>query len=113
MEPTMGLRRSGRIVKHIPVTLRWQSPGCNREDHAAETTLLSRYGCMVVCGSRVKIGSEVCVLCAELGKSTRARVVYRELTGSSARVTLALEFIDNDDFWQIEFPPNIGSFGVS
>lgn len=98
-------RRSGRIAKRIPITLRWQAPGCDYEDHPAETKMLSRYGCMLVCETRVKPGTQIYVLYPERDKSTRARVVYHELTGRKDQVSLALEFLSQDNFWQIDFPP--------
>jgi len=98
-------RRSGRIAKRIPVTLRWQAPGCDFEDHAAETKTLSRYGCMLICDSQVKPGTQIYVLYPEHGKSTRARVLYNEATGRSDQVSVALEFVGHDNFWQIDFPP--------
>ena len=101
----MYLRRSGRIARRIPLTLRWQAPGCDFEDHAAETRLLSRHGCMLVCETQIKPGSQIYVLYPECSKSSRARVVYRELTGSSKQISLALEFLGQDNFWQIKFPP--------
>jgi hypothetical protein len=113
MGSTIYSRRSGRVVKRIPLTLRWQAPGCDFEDYAAETRVLSRHGCKVVCGGWVRLGTEVFVLYPERGKSMRARVIYRELTGSSEQIALALEFVGNDNFWQIEFPPATGSFGMS
>ena len=105
MELTMYSRRSGRIAKRIPLTLRWQAPGCDFEDHAAETKLLSRHGCMLVCDTRVRPGSQLYVLYPERGKSTKARVVYHELTGKSDQISVALEFLSPENFWQIDFPP--------
>lgn len=98
-------RRSGRIARRIPVTLRWQPPGCDVQDDPAETALLSKHGCTVICNNRFKIGHEVFVMYPERGKSVRARVVYRELTGGKTNVSLALEFLGTDNFWEIEFPP--------
>jgi len=113
MEPMIGSRRSGRIAKRIPLTLRWQSPGCDFEDYAAETTVLSRHGCKVVCGGRARLGTEIFVLHPERGKSTRARVIYRELIGRTQQIALALEFIGTSNFWQIDFPPPAGAFAMS
>jgi hypothetical protein len=105
MESATFIRRSGRIARRIPVTLRWQPPGCDVQDDPAETATLSRYGCKVVCQHRLKIGHEVFVMYPERGKSVRARVVYRELSGGTQSVSLALEFLNSDNFWEIEFPP--------
>ena len=113
MHKTIRSRRSGRVAKRIPLTLRWQSPGCDFEDYSAETTVLSRYGCKVVCDGRAKLGSEIYVLNPEGGRSMRARVIYRELTGQTERVFLALEFIGSDNFWQMDFPPPPGAFAVN
>lgn len=107
MEPICA-RRSGRVLKRIPLTLRWRTPGCDFEDYAAETRVLSRYGCKVVCVGKAKLGTEIYVLNPQRGNSMRARVVYRELTGGSPQISLALEFIGTDNFWQIEFPPPPG-----
>lgn len=105
-------RRSGRLQKRMPLTLRWQT-GCDFEDYAAETRVLSRYGCKVICGGRAKLGAEVFIFNPERGKSIRARVLYREVTESSAHMALALEFIGSENFWQIEFPPAAGAFATS
>jgi len=101
------------VAKRIPLTLRWQSPGCDFEDYAAETRVLSRHGCKVVCGGRARLGTEVYVLYPARGKSMRARVVYRELMGTSQQIGLALEFIGSENFWQIEFPPPTGPYSVN
>ncbi len=105
MESATFSRRSGRIAKRIPITLRWQPPGCDVQDDPAETTLLSQHGCAVVCDNRLKGGHEIFVIYPERGKSIRARVVYRELKVGSRSVSLALEFLGKDNFWEIEFPP--------
>jgi hypothetical protein len=101
-------RRSGRILKSVPVILRWQTPSSDWEHAVAETRCLSRYGCTVLCGSRAKFGNEITVVDTERDRRVSARVVYRELTGNAARMTIALEFKDNSDFWQIDFPPPAG-----
>lgn len=103
MESITYRRRSGRITRRIPITLRWQPPGCDVQDDAAETAVLSQHGCTVICQNHLKIGREVFLMDPQRGKSTRARVVYREPKPSN--VQLALEFLGNDNFWEIEFPP--------
>lgn len=85
--------------------LRWQQPGCDVDDDPAETILLSKHGCALTCHHRFKIGHEVYVIYPECGRSVRARVVYREITGGNKNVSLALEFLGSDNFWGIEFPP--------
>ena len=113
MQPRICSRRSGRLAKRIPLTLRWQSPGCDFEDYAAETRVLSKYGCKVVCGGRARLGTEVFVLHSDGGKTAKARVIYREVTGRGQEVALALEFIGTSNFWQMDFPPAPGAFALS
>lgn len=105
MAPAPYGRRSGRIARRIPIMLRWQPPGCDVDDDPAETVLLSKHGCSLTCHHRFKIGHEVFVIYPERDRSVRARVVYREITGGSEDVRLALEFLGSDNFWEIEFPP--------
>lgn len=105
MEFATHSRRSGRIARRIPVTLRWQPPGCDVQDDPAETALLSKHGCTVICNHRLKIGHELFVMYPERGKNVRARVVYRERADSNQNICLALEFLGNNNFWEIEFPP--------
>src|SRR5262249_61538666 len=98
MEPITTARRSGRVAKRIPLTLRWRSPGCDFEDYAAETTVLSRHGCKVVCGGRARAGTAIFVLRPERGKSTRPRGIYRELISHSPQRALRLPFLGTSNF---------------
>jgi hypothetical protein len=101
------------VAKRIPVTLRWQTPGSDFEDYAAETRVLSRHGCKVVYGGRAQPGKEVFVFYSQGSKTRRARVVFRESAVSGEQVSLGLEFIGDDNFWQMEFPPARGAFSMS
>ena len=99
-------RRSSRLPKQIPIVLRWQPPGRDVEDDPARTLLLSKHGCSLTCGVQLKIGGQLYVLDPARGKSARARVVYRQLSGPGAEARLAVEFLGTDDFWGLEFPPH-------
>ena len=105
MEAATYPRRSGRIARRIPITLRWQPLSCDVQDDAAETAVLSRHGCKIVCQNHLKIGREVFVMDSGRGKSIRARVVYWELKRGNVGFHMALEFLGSDNFWEIEFPP--------
>lgn len=105
MQTATYTRRSGRIAKRIPITLRWQPPGCDVQDDDAETAVLSRYGCSVICDNTLKIGREVYLMDPQSGKCIKARVVYREFKPKNPNVCVALEFVGNENFWGIEFPP--------
>jgi len=95
-------RRSRRITLCVPLLLRWQEPGGEAQQAAAQTVSLSRYGCVLTCQHRLRVATELWVEDAAAQKSARARVVYRELAGSGP-VKLGVEFLDVDDFWAEEF----------
>ncbi len=99
-------RRSGRIARRLEVTVRWQERGQWRDDPAA-TTMLSRYGCMLSAQCRIKLGEEIRLYWTEKQRETRAKVVFRSLEANEVR--LAVEFLDTDDFWGIDFPPSFMS----
>lgn len=104
MRISQDLRRSGRITKNVPVTLRWQAPGGEVEDDPAETLVISQHGCSVKCRTERKIGAEVFVLDRGRDKSARARVVRLEAGDRTDEVMLALEFTGPGNFWEMEFP---------
>jgi len=97
-------RRSGRIARRIDIKLRWQDQGDQWQEAPAATKMLSRYGCMLSCQCRIKLGEEIRLVWPEKQRETRAKVVFRTLSGGS-EVQLAVEFLGTDDFWGIDFPP--------
>ncbi len=96
-------RRSQRIAKQVPIVLRWQPAGRDIEDDPATTVLLSKHGCSFAPAMPIKLGSQIYVLDPARGKSARARVVYREMSGSAREPKLAVEFLDTDSFWDVQF----------
>jgi len=97
-------RRSGRIARRLDITLRWQEQGDQWLEAPAETKILSRYGCMLSGQSRIKLGEEIRVAWPEKQRETKAKVVFRALSGGND-VQLAVEFLGTDDFWDLDFPP--------
>lgn len=93
------------MSKSVPVVLEWQTAEHDPERERAKTRCLSRYGCTVLCDTRVRPAKQITLVDAARDKSATARVVYRELTGRDHELILALEFMENGDFWEMEFPP--------
>ena len=98
-------RRSGRIARRVEVQLHWQEQGDKWLEAPAETKMISRYGCLLAGQCRIKLGEEIRVVWPEKQRETKAKVVFRQLGGSSEPVQLAVEFVGSDDFWEIDFPP--------
>jgi hypothetical protein len=100
-------RRSGRIARHLHIVLFWRDPQGNTEEIAAETLVLSQHGCRVACPVRLKLGDEVIVRWPERHRDTHARIVFRILDVKKDFVELGFEFLDTDNFWGIDFLPDM------
>ncbi len=98
-------RRSGRIARRLTVVLRWKDLDGNPHEDLAETVLLSRYGGLLVCSTRFKSGEEAYLWWPEKQRGSQVRVVYRRLGGSEDLVEVGFEFLDIENFWGIDFPP--------
>jgi PilZ domain len=102
-------RRSGRIARHLDIVLHWRNPNGNSEEIAAETLVLSQHGCRVACPVRLKLRDEVIVWWPERHRDTRARIIFRVLDAQKDFVELGVEFLDTENFWEIDFPPDMSS----
>lgn len=98
-------RRTARLARRLLVALRWQDYDGNWHEEPAETVLLSKYGCMVLTPVRMKIGESAFVRWPEAGREAEARIVFRKLGGAGSPSEMGFEFLDTDNFWGIEFPP--------
>ncbi len=98
------VRRGKRIALCLPVMLHWREPlGCWREI-PAQTKMLSRHGCLLRCAARIKLSDEVAVWWLEKAHDAQARVVFRTLNRDGS-VEIALEFLDTDNYWALDFGP--------
>ena len=100
-------RRSGRIARRLNVTLRWRDPEGNWKEAPAETLQLSQYGCLVACQARFKLGDDLFLRWPEGHQEAQARTVFRVAGAGREFVKLAFEFPDTDNFWGVEFPPDL------
>ena len=98
-------RRSTRLPRQFKVTLRWRDLQGNWQEEPAETVLVTLHGGMVVTPAKLKPGEDAIVSWAEAGREAEARVVFRELRGPQNLSELGFEFLSNENFWGIEFPP--------
>lgn len=93
-------RRGNRIAKRFTVTLRSALSGLG--DELAETVVLSRNGGRLVCRMRFKIGEELRLYWPRQNRAAQIRVVFRRLGGIVDLTEVGFEFLDADDFWQME-----------
>ena len=100
-------RRGARLPKHLLVALRWQDYDGTWHEEPAETVLLSKHGGMVLSPARMKPGESTLVFWPDAEKEAEARIVFRKLSGAGNLCEMGFEFLDADDFWGIDFPPDI------
>ena len=100
-------RRSSRIARRLNVTLRWRDPEGNWKEAPAETLQLSQYGCLVACPTSFKPGDDLFLRWPEEQREAQARTVFRLQGAGREFVKLAFEFPHTENFWGIEFPPDL------
>ncbi len=100
-------RRSARLARRLLVDLRWQDWEGNWHEEAAETVLISKHGGMILTPARMKPGENALVRWPETGRQAEARIIFRRLNASGELSELGFEFLDAENFWSIEFPPDI------
>jgi hypothetical protein len=96
---SQSLRRSPRVPAALPIWLRREDPGKSWEEETWTSTV-SEHGAGMVCRHLVEPGSTL-VLCRKgPGDRARARVVYCRYDGDGRR-QIGVEFIDQNDFWDL------------
>lgn len=95
-------RRSGRIPYRVHVRMRAsQEPG---NEEPAMTVLASRNGGLLVCRTRYQKGQEFYLLWPERETGAKARVVFEQVWEEDHLVEVGFEFLDTENFWDLEFP---------
>lgn len=105
-------RRSARIPRRIAVVLNWQDDAGKSRQEAGETKLLSRYGALLSSYGYTDLesGKVVRMSVPEQGQETRSRVIYSAAAELPGRTEIAIEFVGQQDFWRVTFPPDIATF---
>jgi len=100
-------RRGARLPRHLLVALRWQDYNGAWHEEPAETVLVSKYGGMLLSPVRMKPGDSTLVFWPDTGREAEARIVFRKLSGAGNLCEMGFEFLHTDNFWEIDFPPDI------
>jgi hypothetical protein len=96
---SQSLRRSPRVQAALPIWLRREDPGRSWEEETWTSTV-SEHGAGLVCRHLVEPGGTL-VLCRKgPGDRARARVIYCRYDGDGRR-QIGVEFIDQNDFWEL------------
>jgi len=100
-------RRGQRIPRRISVVVSWRDYGGNRQQKPGETALLSQHGGTVLTPVRVKPGQNIFICRSDTGKEGEARVVFTRLSGAGRNSEIGFEFLEAENFWEMDFPPEI------
>jgi hypothetical protein len=95
------LRRSPRKALALPLRLISKAPQDSWEEDT-ETLLVSRCGALVRSHRAVKLEQQLTVFRKGMGGQTLARVAWCP-HGSDARPVIAIEFLDRDNFWGMDW----------
>jgi hypothetical protein len=103
LEAIQRVRRGHRIAHCVPLVIHWREPRGVWREIPAQTKILSAHGCLLDCAARIKLCDEVMVWWVEKNRCARARVVFRKLGGVDEPTEIALEFLDDQNFWDVDF----------
>jgi len=95
------LRRSLRKPISIPLRLSFEDALAPWEEET-KTLLISRYGALVQCHRALQVGQQLRVARIDWGREARARVAWCARKGE-AQAQLAIEFLDCDNFWGLDW----------
>ncbi len=95
-------RRSGRIPYRVHVRIRpSEQPG---GEEPAMTVLASRNGGLLVCRTPYQKDHEFYLQWPERETGAKARVVFQQVWEEDHLVELGFEFLDTENFWELDFP---------
>ncbi len=101
MEFSRHMRRSPRLKETIPVRLLCETPGRPWAERL-NTKLISQHGAMFECAHLVRPEDWLFVERMDSGSRARARMAWRG-SGPGGNFTVALEFLDADNFWGLNW----------
>jgi hypothetical protein len=98
------MRRSGRLVKSLPILLIGSDADGRVFSEETHTVVLSLHGAGIVSRNKLMAEQELVLRATDFNRETEIRVVG-EIGSEDGRFTYGVEFLDDDlDFWQLDFP---------
>jgi PilZ domain len=99
-------RRSARIVLRIPLLINSVSAQSETEWEPVETVMVSLHGGMLRARQNFQVGDTLDIRVRNKERSARAKVVWASSEVTSHGIELGFEILDQDGFWEINFPPD-------
>lgn len=100
-------RRSARMVLRVPLIINCTDTDGETEWEPVETVMVSLHGGMLRAKQNFQVGDTLDLRVRDKDRSARARVVWSssQITANGV-VELGFEILDQEDFWEIKFPPD-------
>ena len=105
-KPTRASRRSARIVLRIPLLINAMNTNGETEWERVETVMVSLHGGMLRARQNFQVGDTLDIRVSNKDRSARARVVWTSTELTETGVELGFEIMDQEGFWEINFPPD-------
>lgn len=105
-ENTRPRRRSSRILLRIPLIVNVVSSPSETEWEPVETITVSQHGAMIRTQQDFRVGDTLEIRVRNKDRSARARVAWKSSVLTPQGVELGFEILDEDGFWEINFPPD-------
>ena len=96
-------RRGLRVPRRTHIMLR-RSFENTVDAEMAETVLVSRYGGLVICRADFALDDRLYLWWPARSRGAEVRVVFRHELGSAGLAEVGFEFVDSDNFWEMDFP---------
>jgi PilZ domain len=100
-------RRSARMVLRVPLYINASEGNGETQWEPVETVMVSLHGGMLRAKQNFQVGDTLDIRVRDKDRSARARVVWAtsEVTANGV-VELGFEILDQDGFWEVNFPPD-------
>jgi CBS domain-containing protein len=94
------------MVMRIPLFIQSLGPATHSEWETVETVMVSLHGGMLRVHNRLKVGDVLDIRVRDKDRMARARVVWTSAESTPNGIELGFEILDEEGFWQINFPPD-------
>jgi hypothetical protein len=99
-------RRSSRILLRVPLIINLLGESMEGEWERVDTVTVSQHGGMVRTRQTFKVGSILEIRVCDKERTARARVAWTSSKLTPQGFELGFEILDEEGFWEINFPPD-------
>lgn len=99
-------RRSTRILLRVPLIINVVGESTDNNWEPVETITVSQHGGMVRTRQTFEVGSTLEIRIRDKNRTARARVAWVSSKLTPQGFELGFEILDQEGFWEINFPPD-------